>query len=96
MRIYLNACFSQGRCKAEVLLQCVPDNNDSNQPSLSWKVNDAKKKNKFFVLETPIGCLVPPAVCVVSIYIHFIEASQEVSTCCHSLSLRMNVKLLDK
>lgn len=61
-----NSLLPLGRCKAEVLLQCVPSKTGFDHPTLSQKGNDSKKRTKLFVLETPLGCLVPPALCVVS------------------------------
>lgn len=52
----------RGRGKAEIALQCVPDNEDFHQPVISYKVN--KKKTKSFLMETPIGCLAPPPLCI--------------------------------
>lgn len=62
----INSLLHLGRCKAEVLLQCVPTKAGFDHPTLSPKGNDAKKRTKLFVLETPLGCMVPPALCVVS------------------------------
>ncbi|KAK3924766.1 Cation-independent mannose-6-phosphate receptor [Frankliniella fusca] len=51
----------RGRGKAEVGLQCVPNNEDFRKPILSFKV---KKKTKSFLMETPLGCVAPPPLCV--------------------------------
>ncbi|XP_034249844.1 cation-independent mannose-6-phosphate receptor isoform X2 [Thrips palmi] len=53
----------RGRSKAEIWLRCIPGRSDMGPPHDVYQVF-MRKKTKIFLMRTPLGCLVPPPLCI--------------------------------